>query len=118
MFYPSTTPEVVALIENERKLVAIKKNKKEIQKQAGQKSKKASEVAELRRQLDEQQRTIDRLEAENKELKWKGVVGLHTILDKILGLVLALIGLKTAQLALRVKEVELKDKEVSKKAGS
>lgn len=91
-----------------------KDNIKELQKEIislkgqiqGIENDKNNELKEMMNSLNSKESDIKELKNENNRLKWQGIFGICTIIDKIIGLLTGIIGIKAAYLAYKLKRVE------------
>lgn len=110
MFYIS--PERAQISANEDKIRKLEENVRDLESDLqALKEHSQQEKQTLLKAIDAQTELIDQLRQENKKLKWTGLVGFNTVLDKILGVAVAIMGAMTAYMILKLKRIELKQKE-------
>ena len=110
MFY--TSPERGQILANKAKIKTLEENIRDLQSDLRKlKEQNAQERQTLLKAIDSQTKLIDQLREENRKLKWTGMVGFGTVLDKILGILVAIMGAITAYMILKLKRIELRDKD-------
>lgn len=107
MFYVS--PERGKIAGNEADIERLEANIRDIEEDLHKvQEAQHDERRILLKAIDAKRKLIVELREENRKLKWTGVVGFHTILDKIPGFLIALLGISTGYMALKLKRIELK----------